>query len=166
MGGSADFAFMMTHGDPLAGGDKAKPTIEVVEGSGQSTLHEGPLGNLRGNVPSPSGRAVGTPPEELLSGGSLKVQDLMDIVPTGTDNTFIPSKTIVDGYKYSFSYNGVRYEVKIHSPDAVAASKFPGSNSGKQWTAQVKVNNKLLGSDGKYYNKPSDLTHIPVDVAK
>lgn len=109
------------------------------------------------------GKAVGTNPRDLLGGGRLNVDDLMDIVPKGTPNRFVPSNTIKHGYKYDFTHNGVRYEVKFHSPDANAAARFPGSRSGSMWTAQVKVGNKLLGSDGNLYRRPSDLTHIPID---
>jgi len=88
----------------------------------------------------------------------------MDLVPSGTPNKFVPSGTIKHGFKYQFEHNGVKYEIKFHSPDANAAATFPGSRSGSQWTAQIKVNGKLLGSDGRFYISPSDLTHIPVDV--
>ena len=29
--------------------------------------------------------------------------------------------------------------------------KYPGSNSGSGWTAQIKIGNKYLGQDGKLY---------------
>jgi filamentous hemagglutinin len=85
------------------------------------------------------------------------------LVPDGTPNTFKSSDTIANGSKFNFEVNGTKVEVKWHSPDANAAAKFPGSRSGSMWTAQIKIGKKLLGSDGNLYNKPSDLTHIPVD---
>jgi hypothetical protein len=36
-------------------------------------------------------------------------------------------------------------EIKRHAPDSNAASKFPESNAGTVWTAQIKVGNRLLG---------------------
>jgi hypothetical protein len=117
----------------------------------------------RGKIPVPTGGAVGTPPTELLSGGKLKVSDLMDLVPAGTPNTFGPSGTIPHGFKFRFRVDGKNIEIKVHSPDANANQLYPGSNSGTTWTAQVKVGNKLLGQDGRYYNNPSNITHIPVE---
>ena len=43
-----------------------------------------------------------------------------------------------------------------------AAAKYPGSNSGSGWTAQIKVGKKVLGANGKFYKTPSNLTHIPL----
>ncbi|NLD79493.1 MAG: hypothetical protein GX641_04135 [Mollicutes bacterium] len=71
-------------------------------------------------------------------------------------------RTIADGYKYSYNVNGTKMEVKWHSADLNAATKFSGSNSGNGWTAQIKVGNKLLGLDGAFYRKPNNLTHIPL----
>jgi hypothetical protein len=65
----------------------------------------------------------------------------------GTPNTFKPSSTIEFGQKYQFEISGAKIEVKFHSPDAVAAAKFPGSTSGSQWTSQIKVDGALLGAD-------------------
>jgi hypothetical protein len=71
--------------------------------------------------------------------------------------------TIAAGSKYQYSVNGTKVEIKWHAPDAVAAQKYPGSSSGSVWTAQIKIGDKLLGSDGKLYSRPQDCTHIPVD---
>lgn len=43
-----------------------------------------------------------------------------------------------------------------------AAAKNPGSNSGSGWTAQIKIGNRLLGLDGKFYRRPNILTLIPI----
>lgn len=94
------------------------------------------------------------------------MDDLQQMIPKGVKNTFKPSQTIKQGYKYNFKINGKKVEIKWHSPDANAALKYPGSNSGSGWTAQIKVGKKLLGQDGKFYNYPSNITHIPVKVVK
>ena len=100
--------------------------------------------------------------QQMLKNGKVEVSDLKKMIPDGTSNGFKPSTTITDGYKYNYSVNGTKVEIKWHSPDANAASKYPESNSGSGWTAQIKVGNKLLGQDGKFYKKPSNITHIPV----
>jgi len=53
-------------------------------------------------------------------------------------------------------------DVKWHSPNMKDAIKYPGSNSGSMWTAQIKVDGKLLGADGKLYNSADNITHIPL----
>ena len=87
---------------------------------------------------------------------------LRTIIPKDVPNTFVPSDTIKNGYKYNFSINGKKIEIKWHSADLNAAAKYPGSNSGSGWTAQIKVGKKLLGQDGIFYKKPRNTTHIPV----
>ena len=48
-------------------------------------------------------------------------------------------------------------------PDSEVATKFPNSPSGKGWTAQIRIGNKSLGSDGKWYkNQNKDVVHIPI----
>jgi hypothetical protein len=100
--------------------------------------------------------------QHVLENGKVSLQKLKSFVPQNAPSTFKPSSTIEFGQKYRFKVNGSSVEVKFHSPDAVAASKFPGSNSGTKWTAQITVDGKLLGTDGKFYSKPSNLTHIPI----
>lgn len=97
-----------------------------------------------------------------LNGDRIDINILKAMIPNDTPNTFVPSAAIADGYKYSFDVNGTKVEIKWHSPDANAAQKYPNSNSGREWTAQIKVGNKLLGGDGKFYRKPSNITHIPL----
>ncbi|OLQ44930.1 hypothetical protein BHT95_20220 [Bacillus paralicheniformis] len=84
------------------------------------------------------------------------------MIPKGTPNNFKASETIKKGYKYNFEIDGKKVEVKWHSPDLNAKEKFPDSNSGNMWTAQIKIQKKLLGQDGKLHKKPSNITHIPV----
>lgn len=101
--------------------------------------------------------------QQMLKDGKISLKSLENMVPNGASNGFKPSTTISDGYKYNYEINGTKIEIKWHAPDANAASKFPDSNSANGWTAQIKIGNKLLGQDGKFYRNPSDITHIPVD---
>ena len=100
---------------------------------------------------------------QTLKGGRIHIDALRKLVPEGVPDTFKPSITIPGGSKFKYEVNGMTVEIKWHAPDAVAAKKFPGSNSGLMWTAQIRIGKKLLGLDGNLYNKPSDLTHIPID---
>jgi len=99
----------------------------------------------------------------FIKNGRIGAADLEKLVPPGTPNSFIPSGTIADGSKFQYKWNGQKVEIKWHAPDANAAAKFPGSNAGSGWTAQIKIGNKLLGQDGLLYRQPSNTTHIPVD---
>ena len=99
---------------------------------------------------------------QMLVGGETSEDLLVSIVTKGTPNTFVPTSTIKDGYKYNFSINGKKVEIKWHSQDLNAAIKYPGSNSGAGWTAQIKVENKLLTQSGRFVKKPQNFTHIPL----
>lgn len=99
---------------------------------------------------------------QMLVGGETSKDLLVSIVTKGTPNTFVPTSTIKDGYKYNFSINGKKVEIKWHSQDLNAAIKYPGSNSGAGWTAQIKVENKLLTQSGRFVKKPQNFTHIPL----
>lgn len=100
--------------------------------------------------------------QQMLENGQVSLNRLKSFVPEGTPNTFKPSSTIEFGQKYQFQINGSKIEVKFHSPDAVAAARFPGSTSGSHWTSQIKIDGKLLGADGQFYTKPGNVTHIPI----
>lgn len=51
-----------------------------------------------------------------------------------------------------------------HSPDPIAANKYPGSVSGSRWTAQIKIGNKQLKSDGAWTkNQSLNEVHIPIE---
>ena len=82
---------------------------------------------------------------------------LRSIVPKGHQIPLFRAATIKDGYKYNFSINGKKVEIKCHSQDLNAAIKYPGSNSGAGWTAQIKVGNKLLTRSGRFVKKPRKL---------
>ncbi|MBS7532047.1 hypothetical protein IC619_016565, partial [Hazenella sp. IB182353] len=99
----------------------------------------------------------------LLRNGKVSVDNLKSMIPKGTPNTFRPSETIKEGYKYRFDINGQKIEIKWHSPDLNAKQLYPNSNSGNMWTAQIKIGRKLLGQDGGFYRRASDKTHIPLE---
>ena len=67
-----------------------------------------------------------------------------------------------DGYANNGDINIQGSNVSATVVDLNAAAKYPGSNSGSQWTVQIKVNKQLLGSDGQLYDKAINLTHIPL----
>lgn len=96
---------------------------------------------------------------QMLVGGETSEDLLRSIVPKGTPNTFVPTATIKDGYKYNFSINGKKVEIKCHSQDLNAAIKYPESNSGVGWTAQIKVGNKLITQSGRFV-KNHETIHI------
>ncbi|MFY0521523.1 hypothetical protein ACOMCU_27470 [Lysinibacillus sp. UGB7] len=99
----------------------------------------------------------------LIKDGKISADDLKSMIPNDTPNTFNPSETIAEGYKYKFEIDGQKVEFKWHSPDLNAKQLYPDSNSGNMWTAQIKIGKKLLGEDGKLYKKPNNLTHIPIE---
>jgi RHS repeat-associated protein len=101
----------------------------------------------------------------LLRSGKTNASVLRRFIPSGAKNTFKPSGTIKSGFKYQFKVGNTKVEFKWHSPDLNAKKLYPGSNSGNMWTAQIKIKNKFLGSDGNFYrNNKTDLTHIPIDI--
>jgi filamentous hemagglutinin len=126
---------------------------------------DGDFGYL--NQPAPSKPAAffdtQASAKTFINAGRISLEDLQRLIPPGTPNSFKSSATITAGSKFQFEINGQSVEIKWHAPDANAAEKFPGSNSGAGWTAQIKIGNKLLGQDGMLYRKPSNSTHIPVD---
>ncbi|WP_082849596.1 MULTISPECIES: polymorphic toxin type 30 domain-containing protein [unclassified Sulfitobacter] len=95
-----------------------------------------------------------------ISHGRISESSLKSVVPQQSLNSFKKSPRISSGHKHKFRIKGRQVEVKWHSPDSSAPK---GSNSQRGWTAQIKIGNKLLGTDGKLYNKHSNKTHIPVD---
>lgn len=97
-----------------------------------------------------------------LEDGNINFDKLRKMIPEGTENTFKPSANIAGGEKYLFEYQGQQVELKWHTPDAGAAKKYPGSNSGSYNTAQVKLNGKLLDKSGTFVDKASNTTHIPL----
>ncbi|ERI09031.1 hypothetical protein [Aneurinibacillus aneurinilyticus] len=86
------------------------------------------------------------------------------MIPSNVSNTFKPTSTIVAGAKYEFTLaDGQKAISRWHSPDSVAASKYPGSVSGTRWTAQIKIGNKQLKTDGTWTkNQSLNEVHIPI----
>ena len=65
-----------------------------------------------------------------------------------------------------YHYASDEMESITHSPDMNAAAKYPGSNSGSGWTAQIKVGRKLLGQDRSFYKRAGNFTHIPLKAGE
>jgi RHS repeat-associated protein len=101
--------------------------------------------------------------QQMLKNAKIPTRNLEGMVPKGTPNTFKPSPTIEEGFKYNYKINDTKVEIKWHSPDAEAALKYPNSNSGNGWTAQIKIGNRLLRQDGMFQKKADNITHIPVE---
>lgn len=102
--------------------------------------------------------------QQLLINGEVRLEDLRSIIPEGIENTFLPSDRIKEGEKYEFSLvDGQKVIIRWHSPDTKAKELYPESSSGTRWTAQIKIGNKSLGSDGKWYkNQSINAVHIPI----
>lgn len=104
-----------------------------------------------------------TPPLDFTSlltkSGKISVAKMRTMIPDDVPDTFVPSRRIDDGEKYSWTSKGHTYEVKFHSPDRGAPS---GSNSASGWTAQIKVDGKLMTQRGQFRFGPRDFTHIPL----
>ena len=104
--------------------------------------------------------------KRALSGGKISLSKLKSIIPKNTPNKFRTGDgNIKHGQMYEFKMHGRNVRVKFHSPDKNAKRNDPSARSGKMWTAQVKVGNRFLGRDGKFYNKnweKKNRTHIPV----
>ncbi len=104
----------------------------------------------------------------LTRNGKISEFILKRMAPAGTKNGFKPSVDIPDGYKYDIEISKIfgkssKFQIKWHAPDANALAKFPGSNAGTQWTAQLKFGNKLFDyARGILVKKPDNTTHIPL----
>jgi hypothetical protein len=103
---------------------------------------------------------------QLLQDGTIPESRLQLMVRDGAQNEFLPSDKILFGEKYNYTINDTKVEIKWHSEDLKAADLYPGSNSGSGWTAQIKLDGKLLGQDGSFYKYPDNITHIPVTGVK
>ena len=154
--GLNNFIYVQTGPPPPPGGSAQQPGGGPNAGGGNPGLP--PPGQMGPQAPYNARFAA----SQLLENGKVSLDRLKQFVPQTTPNNFKPSNTIEYGQKYQFEINGAKIEVKFHSPDATAAAKYPGSVSGHHWTAQIKVDGKLLGADGQFYTKPSNLTHIPI----
>jgi RHS repeat-associated protein len=101
----------------------------------------------------------------MLKKGEFGMDDLKSMIPDGVDNTFFPTDRIKEGQKYIFELaDGQKATIRWHAPDPEVAIKYPGSTSGTRWTAQIKIGNKSLGADGKWYkNQSLNIVHIPIE---
>ncbi|RGL29251.1 hypothetical protein DXC69_25205 [Paenibacillus polymyxa] len=95
----------------------------------------------------------------------MSLSNLESMIPPDTSNTFYPTSTIKDGAKYEFLLaDGQKAIIRWHSPDTIAASKYSGSVSGTRWTAQIKIGNKQLKTDGTWTkNQSLNEVHIPIE---
>ena len=92
--------------------------------------------------------------QNLLKNGEVSMSNLESMIPSNIPNSFKPTDTTTDGAKYEFTLaDGQKAIIRWHSPDPVAASKYPGSASGSRWAAQIKIGNKQLKSDGTWTKK-------------
>lgn len=100
----------------------------------------------------------------MIDNGEISIEKLKKLIPPETPNTFKPTETITDGAKYEFVLSdGQKVIIRWHSPDPVAASKYPGCTSGSRYTAQIKIGNKQLKTDGNWTrNQSIDEVHIPI----
>ncbi|OAZ49946.1 contractile injection system protein, VgrG/Pvc8 family [Paenibacillus polymyxa] len=103
--------------------------------------------------------------QDLLKNGEISLSNLESMIPPDTSSTFIPTSTINNGAKYEFLLaDGQKAIIRWHSPDPIAASKYPGSVSGTRWTAQIKIGNKQLKTDGTWTkNQSLNEVHIPIE---
>ena len=101
----------------------------------------------------------------LLKNGGIWVEDLKALIPQGSPNEFRPGYGIESGYKYNSTYDDIPVEIKWHSPQP-SAKRYSLSFAGRLWTAQIKVNEELLGykyqGPPSFYEKPDWYTHIPI----
>ena len=102
--------------------------------------------------------------ENLLDGGEISISDLESIIPPGTKSTFQPTETLKNGAKYEFQLSdNQKVIIRWHEADPIAASKYPDAVSGQRWTAQLKVGNKQLKTDGTWTkNQSLNEVHIPI----
>jgi RHS repeat-associated protein len=99
----------------------------------------------------------------LIKNGRVSITDLRRMIPPGTPNTFKPTVNILGGFKYNFKIGKIDFEVKWHTPSARAAIKHPGSNAGNMSTAQIKIDGKLLTTEGGFRKHANNSTHLPID---
>lgn len=100
----------------------------------------------------------------LLKNGEISIDDLKEIIPENVNNTFIPTITIKNEEKYEFFLSdNQKVIIRWHEPDPIAASKYPGCISESRYTAEIKVGNKQLKSNGDWSkNQSTNEVHIPI----
>ncbi|SFM60851.1 LXG domain of WXG superfamily protein [Psychrobacillus psychrodurans] len=145
---------------------KKTPTVENkskgnVDGSKEAGNPNKGTGNI-GNQTRDQARHTA---QNLLKNGEVSMSNLKSMIPSNIPNSFKPTDTITEGAKYEFILaDGQKAIIRWHSPDPIAASKYPGSASGSKWTAQIKIGNKQLKSDGTWTkNQSLNEVHIPIE---
>lgn len=82
-----------------------------------------------------------------------------------------PGPNDLEGWEWTWKDGADTYHLKMHSPDPVAAAKYPGSNSGSGWIWQLwRTNPKdysyYMDTSGQWVRlgegDPNDL-HIPME---
>ncbi|MEK4130758.1 hypothetical protein NYE67_13820 [Solibacillus sp. FSL W8-0474] len=123
------------------------------------------VGKGTGNIGNKTRDQARHTAQNLLKNGEVSMSNLESMIPSNIPNSFKPTDTITDGAKYEFTLaDGQKAIIRWHSPDPVAASKYPGSASGSRWTAQIKIGNKQLKSDGTWTkNQSLNEVHIPIE---
>lgn len=93
--------------------------------------------------------------------GYVRMRDIMDLVPSGTRNTFRAGPGgIQKGFRYDFvDAAGGRWQVRAHAPSPTAP---PGSNAASRWTAKIEgpqvgagAGRRLLTQDGVFAGGPA-----------
>lgn len=161
----------------LIGGKKGAAIGAALEGTASAFVGIAPIGSS--SVLSRNPIKISSPKFDLshnngctfisliaeASGGSINASTLKSLVPNNNLNTFNPKPNIESGFKYpSLVLGNKNFLLKWHSPQTDAP---PESNSAKGWTAQLKVGNKYLNTEGKLQkNNQTNNTHIPVNMEK
>lgn len=106
--------------------------------------------------------------ESLCATSTIKEDDLRSLIPTGINDSWEQDwSNIQFGFKYRFTLDdGTTVLLKWHSADPDAAIKWPDGNSGKGWTAQIRVGCRLLccepGKPFSWLRRADKWTHIPL----
>jgi|GEM_PF-3186627 len=87
--------------------------------------------------------------------GYVRMRDMMELVPSGTPNTFVPGRGLQKGFKYEFTdAAGGNWTVRAHAPSARAPQN---SNAYKGWTAKIEGpqtaagnGKRMLTQDGQF----------------
>ncbi|WP_248700207.1 hypothetical protein [Lysinibacillus odysseyi] len=103
--------------------------------------------------------------QNLMKNGDVNMSSLESKIPLYIPHSFKPTDIITEGAKYEFSLaDGQKAIIRWHSPDPIAAGKYLGSASSSRWTAQIKIGNKQLKSDGTWTkNQSLNEVHISIE---
>lgn len=102
----------------------------------------------------------------LVKDGVIDVSSLKTFIPEDIVDKFFPSDRLAAGQSFKFVIGDTKVQMKWHSPDLLIRQQFPKSNSGRAWTAQIRVGKHWLLSNGKWSARKgvqkSSRAHIPV----